>query len=182
MIYVGIDPGISGGVAALDATGHLVLAEAMPTCASPVAGRKMVDAVQLAAMLRGSAATTNRMRVALERVGAMPRNGAVSMFSFGQSYGTVIGVLGALACSWDFVAPQDWKRHHRLGSDKGQSLALATRLWPDLHLRKKDDGIAEAVLIAEWLRLRQEVRPNAPHERAAEGGPLDAVVGREEER
>ena len=44
------------------------------------------------------------------------------------------------------------------GSDKNASIVLASRLFPSASLaRKKDDGRAEALLIAEWAH-RQRVK------------------------
>lgn len=158
MIFIGIDPGISGALVAMDRNAHIVLAEEMPTMPSPIPKRRMVDGRKLSALLRGTSQYEGSAPlVALERVGAMPRQSPVSMFSFGQSYGTVIGVLGSLAYSWDFVAPQEWKKFHRLGPDKAQSVGLAMRRWPGLNLKKSDDGIAEAALIADWLRIRNNL-------------------------
>jgi hypothetical protein len=42
-------------------------------------------------------------------------------------------------------------------SDKNTSLELARQLWTTAPLtRKKDHGVAEALLLAEWIR-RQEL-------------------------
>jgi crossover junction endodeoxyribonuclease RuvC len=49
------------------------------------------------------------------------------------------------------VKPQKWKKHFSLDKDKDKSRALANRRFPDNHqdfARKKDDGRAEAALIA----------------------------------
>jgi hypothetical protein len=50
------------------------------------------------------------------------------------------------------VRPQVWKPFWKLSTDKAESIARAQTLWPGLELRKKDDGIAEAGLIAEYWR------------------------------
>ena len=152
MIFVGIDPGITGGIAAITHKGEIRLRERMPTMPSPIAAkRKMVCGRTVAAMLRGLA-PLGPVHVALERVGSMPGNGGVAMFSFGTSWGIVIGVLEAAALPYTLVLPQKWKGHHGLGADKAQAIGLAMRLWPDITLKKADDGVAEALLLADWLR------------------------------
>ena len=152
MIFIGIDPGITGGIAAIDDKGAVRLCEHMPTMPSPVAAkRNMVNGREVAAMVRGLA-PEGPVHVALERVGAMPRQSPVSMFSFGTSWGIVIGVLEASALPYTLVLPQKWKGHHGLGADKAQAIGLAMRLWPGITLKKSDDGPAEALLIADWLR------------------------------
>jgi hypothetical protein len=158
MICIGVDPGLSGAIAAIDSTGEVVGVHAMPTMPSPIPKRRMVDGRELAAVIRGFA-HAGRSVVAVELVGAMPGNGGVTMFSFGQSFGTILGVLGALGTPYQFVRPQVWKKHHGLGADKAQSIGAAMRRWPELNLLKKDDGIAEALLIADWLRMNHGIHP-----------------------
>ena len=94
----------------------------------------------------------------------MPQQGVVSMFKFGTNYGIWQGRLEALGIPFLFVTPQKWQREvfdsAVKGDRKAMSLSLARRIFPDMleHLkRKKDDGRADALLIAEWAR-RQGVR------------------------
>lgn len=154
MIFVGIDPGISGGIAAIDSEGAIVLLTRMPTMPSNIAKRKMVDPAAMSNMMRTIVHCGVRPHVALEQVGSMPRQGVVGTFSFGQAYGTVIGVLGALGMPFQFVTPQKWKGHHSLTADKTQSIGLVMRRWPEREWKKSDDGPAEALLIADWLRVQ----------------------------
>jgi hypothetical protein len=52
-----------------------------------------------------------------------------------------------------WVEPRVWKRVMGVTSDKLTSLALARSLWPEAPLaRVKDHGVAEALLLAEYLR------------------------------
>jgi hypothetical protein len=54
------------------------------------------------------------------------------------------------------VTPQKWKKDMGLTSDKDLSLAMARELWPTAPLsRKMDNGRAEALLMAEWLRKQE---------------------------
>jgi crossover junction endodeoxyribonuclease RuvC len=51
------------------------------------------------------------------------------------------------------VTPQKWQKHYGKSSDKEHSRQLANRLFPSLAdrlNRKKDDGSAEALLIAKY--------------------------------
>ena len=45
----------------------------------------------------------------VERVHSMPRQGEASTFSFGCSFGVVLGVLGAMGIPFELVAPKVWK-------------------------------------------------------------------------
>jgi len=82
-------------------------------------------------------------------------------FAFGLSYGGILGTLGALGLPHDVVQPASWKRKAGIppGAPKAASIAQALRLLPTAapHLaRKKDDGRAEALLLAlqGWERRR----------------------------
>ncbi len=91
--------------------------------------------------------------VLVEKVGPRPGEGAVGAFSFGHTFGGILGVLAALRLPHDVVMPAVWKRQAGIppGADKGVSIATAKRLLPDAEdmlNRKKDDGRAEALLLA----------------------------------
>jgi crossover junction endodeoxyribonuclease RuvC len=89
----------------------------------------------------------------VEQVGAMPGQGVSSMFAFGQAYGMVLGVLAGLYIPVRTVTPASWKRAMKLNTGKDAARAEAARRWPQQageFRRVKDDGKAEAALIALW--------------------------------
>jgi crossover junction endodeoxyribonuclease RuvC len=92
--------------------------------------------------------------VYIEQVGAMPGQGVVSMFNFGHSVGTVMGVVAALLIPCTLVAPQKWKKAAGLiGMDKDAARARALQLWPDwreLNKKGKGQALADAALIARY--------------------------------
>jgi len=150
--YIGIDPGKSGGVAITD--GVTISAWKMP--ASPH---------DLAALLRD----LDGARVAVvEKVASSPQMGVKSAFTFGQGYGTLLGVLSALQIRVETVAPLKWQKAMGCmsGGDKGVTRAAALRLWPrgpdpwlheacsviPDHATKITHATADAMLIAEWAR------------------------------
>jgi len=84
----------------------------------------------------------------------MPKQGVASTFKFGRSYGTILGVLGALSIPTIRVRPQVWKHHFGLlRQPKDASRALAQRLYPDLQGLNlvKHHGRADALLLARFL-------------------------------
>jgi len=150
MVIVGIDPGLGGAVAFLDAAAARVLDIIdMPTLALSRGGKakREIDVHALAAAL-------GRDRIGhafLELVGAMPGQGVSSVFSFGKSYGIAIGVVATLGIPMSFVAPRKWKAALSVPAAKdgararaSQLLPAAARFWPLV----KHDGRAEAALIA----------------------------------
>ena len=99
-----------------------------------------------------------RLFAVVEHVGAMPGQGVTSCFSFGESFGWLQGVLDAMKIPYELVRPQKWKKAFSCTSDKNTSIAVATRLFPGVDLRrtprctKPHDGKAEALLMAEYAR------------------------------
>ena len=144
MIYIGIDPGKNGGIAFIN----------------PTHNYQLVYPFSEEVLLRelGACYKDYDMKCVLEKVNAMPGQGVVSMFNFGQNYGFIQGVLKAYGIPYELVTPQKWKKEFSCTSDKNTSIDVCKRLFPGVNLKatercKKDhDGIAEALLIAEYGR------------------------------
>ena len=84
----------------------------------------------------------------------MPGQGVTSMFSFGRSLGILEGTLAGLDIPYTLVTPQVWKKAMGANASKDGAREMAMRLWPsksELFKRKKDDGRAEAALLALYL-------------------------------
>jgi crossover junction endodeoxyribonuclease RuvC len=147
MRVVGIDPGASGAIVVLenDTPIEWML---MPTVKVGSASR--VNASALADFIRGAEVD----HVYVELVGAMPGQGVSSMFNFGHSTGTVMGVLGALEVPHTLVTPQAWKKAAGLiGKDKDAARARAIQLWPtwrELDAKGKGQAFADAALIGRY--------------------------------
>src|SRR5215472_11819655 len=102
MIIAGIDPGLSGALAFLDAASSMVLDIVdMPTLALSRGGKKKreLDAHALARLLVAQPIG----HAFVEHVGAMPGQGVSSVFAFGKSFGALIGVLAAVGVPMTFV-------------------------------------------------------------------------------
>jgi crossover junction endodeoxyribonuclease RuvC len=147
-MIIGIDIGVTGGIAVLDKSGALVEIHDMPTLQDGPAGRRAVNAPLLAAIIFKSHAD----QAFVEHVGARPGEGAVGAFSFGRARGVIEGTLAAAGVPCAFITPACWKRAVGLTlASKDAARAEAIRRWPnhaELFARVKDDGRAEAALIA----------------------------------
>jgi len=148
---IGIDPGISGAIAVLR-DGILDFVIDMPTVeiASGKTTKRHISAVTLALHLE----TYCKAHVVIEKVGAMPGQGVTSMFNFGRSAGIIEGVVAALRMPHTYVTPQTWTKAVGRAAGKDASRMRAMELFPaakaDLFKRAKDDGRADAALIAHW--------------------------------
>lgn len=153
---VGIDPGFSGALAIYNqATKQLCTLTTMPlTPISVIATdtRRCVDATKLAHLLHPLCGEIDR--VILERVNASPKMGVTSAFRFGEGFGTIVGVLGALGLRVSYAYPSVWKTALGLSSDKTKSTELAASLFPNyaatFRKGKNSADFAEAALLARY--------------------------------
>lgn len=140
MVYIGIDPGKKGGYAAIKdgvAETHLWDNEAF------IEWLKQID---------------DQCIVCLEHVHAFPGDTGKSSFNFGKSAGFIEGVLSALGKPYQLVDPRRWKNSFALDSDKAKSIEVCKHLFPGVSLlpnercKVSSDGMAEALLMAEYAR------------------------------
>ena len=153
MKHIGIDPGLSGAIAVL--TDDTLQIHDMPVMTVDRNGKakRQVSANELAELLNLYAGKD--CHVYVERVSAMAGQGVTSVFSFGRSFGMIEGILAALKMPVTFVAPATWTRAIGRSPGKDASRARAMELFPNYEYffkRVKDDGRADAALIAHWGR------------------------------
>lgn len=142
MIYMGIDPGQKGAFAIISAAKIEVW---------PMDKKNLIEICRYAAPFE--------VRCCLEKVHAMPKQGVRSMFTFGEGYGYLKGVLESFEISYQEIQPRKWKAEFELNTDKAASIEIARQLFPDVNLipegcRKPSDGMAEALLMAEYARRK----------------------------
>ena len=153
MKIAGIDPGLSGAIAVLD--GATVRCVDAPTLAVK-SGKKTRQHFDLQAMTR-ILREHGPDHVFIESVHSMPAQGVASSFQFGMGFGMWQGILAALGIPYTLITPQRWKKMMLadMGSEKSAARLRAGQLFPaaaEQFARVKDDGRAEAVLIAEYGR------------------------------
>jgi len=153
--FMGIDPGVTGGLATIGAeSGELIHAARTPIL--PVPGKKEYDVPAMRDALTQHA--SNLRLVTIEKVGAMPRDGRVGAFSFGCGYGLWLGLMVALSIPYIEVPPQRWQSRMLAGLPRGpkskaSAMRAAKSLFPTIPVRvKADNGIADAALIGEYGR------------------------------
>ena len=140
--YIGIDPGVSGGIAVLDESGKVLNVRKMPDTETD-----LFEHLGICNFGPGSGGT----RAVLEYVRAMPKMGVASMFEFGRGYGAVRMALLANRIPFEEVTPQKWQKTLgcRTGGNKNISKARAQELFPGV---KVTHAIADALLLAEYAR------------------------------
>lgn len=151
-MILAIDPGKTGAIALVDRQGILVdVADLEPLYAGPVLSPSLLRAtiLDLCCDLPGEV-----WACVVEAVNSHGM-GRQSAFNFGQSLGTCRSVPVCLGIRVVDVTPTTWKRAMALTADKDVARARAADRWPDhadKFRRVKDDGRAEAALLACWWR------------------------------
>ena len=148
MKILGVDPGKKGGFALLQ-NGKPI--ELLPMV---VAGKDL-DLEYIASWIIDAGPID---LCVMEKVGAMPKQGVVSMFTFGKVTGAIYGILATLKIPYRLVTPQTWKKIVLDGTDRSKEASLdhVKRLYPELDLRatsqsrKPHEGIIDALCIAEY--------------------------------
>lgn len=107
VVYVGVDPGITGAMCLLDDDRYPFGLIKLPTRALP-SGKKCLDGQELFNFFRSA---SSKFRFIVEDVHAMPKQGVTSMFSFGQTVGIIRAVTQILDLPTTYVAPQTWKKY-----------------------------------------------------------------------
>lgn len=150
MPFLGVDPGIRGGIAALNGSA-VILAVDIPTIGEKA--KQRVNVHELHALLVSASPIDHAF---IERAQAMPKQGASSGFLYGRAVGAIETAIALAGIPLTIVEPSKWKKHFRLaGGDKERARQLALQLYPKASAmlsRKKDHGRAEAILIAQYGR------------------------------
>ncbi|MGJ7611126.1 MULTISPECIES: hypothetical protein [unclassified Variovorax] len=158
MIFIGIDPGLSGAISFV--TDRTCVVEDLPTMPLPGDGliTKKIDGRALVTLIRKNVPIGEMAEAYLEQVNTMGgKNNAVqTQGSLMRSLGAIETVLECLGYKPTMLGPQKWKRFYGLDADKKKALEKARVLYPDAPLSLvKHHNRAEAVLIAHWgLRKR----------------------------
>jgi len=149
MRIVGIDPGKTGAIAAVNERICAVVD-------TPVFGTRSrpgdLNPDGMISVLR----SMEPHHVYIETQQAMPKQGVSSTFCTGYGYGLWIGIITALGLPWTAVRANTWKKAMLAGldkSDKNVSRVAAVRMFPQLSgqlARVSDHGRAEALLIAAY--------------------------------
>jgi len=140
-LICGIDPGKRGGIAMMDS--HEIRLH-------PYSDETLLNLMPVLHRYNGI--------VIVEKQWARPGQSISATFLLGEEYGFIKGVIEAYGVNYGTIAPQVWKKEFGVTSDKQSSIDMAKKLYPGINLlptkrsRKDSDGMAEALLIAEWGR------------------------------
>ena len=149
MIILGIDPGLSGGLALVEAGNRPLL---LAVSDVPTTGEKAKRRVDVGGVLQFVRQYPPDHAI-IERAQAMPEQGASSGFIYGRAVGALEAAIEALGIPLTVIESTAWKKAHGLiKRGKEDSRQRAIRLFPGAagFERKLDHNRAEAALIAYY--------------------------------
>lgn len=169
MRFIGIDPGLKGGIAVIKEDGSLELTP-MPTI-----GEKEYDIFELKRILREAAcgllpekttleASHSKSLLVFERQHALPGQGLTSSLKTGIGYGILLGLVAGLEIPHEVVWAKAWQKVLFVGlppeyDTKVKSEIVAKRLFPSADFRKStrarksSDGLTDAACLAYYAKL-----------------------------
>lgn len=147
-VIIGIDPGLKGGISLIK-RGVPVKVWKMPVIKS---GTKSILNLQALNEIFDNCKSYSDFEgclVVLERVHAMPKQGVVSVFTFGEGYGVIKGMTVAHGLDLMEVRPTEWQSALLQGipKDLGKKRSIAYCLHRYSGLGTLSDGEADAICL-----------------------------------
>lgn len=170
MKIIGIDPGISGGIAILNEDGSYESLHDIPLIT--IKEEKRVKTTKADREINPKAktkkATTTRKeldikaihdlipdnsKIIIEDVSAMPGQGVTSMFTFGKNYGILLSIIALKGAEVHTVRPAKWQKHFGLTMSKNDKEGKTKGEITSIHKQ----NIADKVLsIYPEVQIRNE--------------------------
>ena len=171
MIFVGIDPGLTGALAFIDTVSGEVHIDDIPTKDRPCGGEvsREVDGLALVQLARARIPPGRDAMSACENVRSFGRSSQqrpATTDSLQRTLGALVAIFDALRWPCTLVEPREWQKFYGLKGkaseerEKGElpaAVKLAQSLYPraaPVLYRIKDHNRAEALLIAHYVRGR----------------------------
>ena len=150
-LFIGIDPGLTGGVAILDEAGGIITTTLMPRVGSDIDIRAVRDMLPL----------YDDLHVTLEL--QQVRQGQGGDLTTGCNWGRLRALVELEGIPHQIITPTQWSKHFKIPSKsptkaekKQHSFAAARRIWGDafndLKIGVSKDGMVDALLIGRYGR------------------------------
>ena len=164
-IYIGIDPGTSGGISVM----YSFNARANASIPMPATELDVWNFLEPLTRIPDT-----KIVAVIEKVWASPqagrKQGGSSMFTFGQGFGACRMALTAIGAEWEEITPQKWMKSLGIPSTPGAEKkdqkeklrAFAQRLYPKLPIwgeprsLTRQRAICDALLIATFCKRKYE--------------------------
>ena len=174
-LFLGIDPGISGCVAAINSSGRYVGFFDIPTIEKPGVSKKKETKAKVKRKVDGKELYNQLLsltdiepsecllvlegQVAMsppKKKGEEQRSmGASSLMSLGHTYGAIEAAVQIAGMRYEIVYPRKWKNKYKIPGEKDggkkYALSIARMLFPKAPLNlQRHHNRAEALLLAKY--------------------------------
>lgn len=169
-LWIGIDPGKSGAIVAVDSDGRIIGKDVIPLLGTDVDAKGIYEILK-------RYSNEYDITVILEEVHSLHKMAAATNFSMGHTLGIILGIVIASSLRLIRVQPKAWQKEVWITSEieylpkkpdqknasintKLTSMKAAHRLFPNEDFRKSarstndHDGITDSVLLAEYGRRK----------------------------
>lgn len=161
-VYIGIDNGVSGGLAAISAiSGTIISMTPMPTLVARQGNE--VDILAVWKWVQPIEASREKITIIIEEPGGS--KSAKAATSMAGSFHALRAMCALARIRWHRVTPQIWQKVMlpgcKAGDTKPRALTVARSLWPDEAFLATDrskvphEGLIDAALIGEYGRQKQ---------------------------
>ena len=156
--FIGIDPGVTGGICVIDEADRLLLLE---SCPKTVKGQWEALRRAMGCLTGGKYSSMPDGVCALEHVHSMPKQGVRSVWTFSGNYHAWLMALVAAEIPYQQISPQRWMKHFGVTSShsgtaaerkkrrKTQILHMAEQRYPSTKIVL---DMADAVMLAVYAR------------------------------
>jgi len=160
VVYLGIDPGKKGALAAIYNEGQTVESWHVPMVSNEYNLRAMLQLLVKFQHLRKDGW---RVETGIEEQNPRPTDSKHTAKMVGFSQGLWSMACAANSLPFQVISPRSWKpKYVAKGATKQESILAAITIYPEVELPlKKDEARAEAILIADYL-MRMERKLNFP--------------------
>lgn len=146
-LFLGIDVGKAGGIAMISYRNDEEDANCMKFS-------KNLDELDSILKIATNTFELDRIHCLVEHVHAFPKQGVVSMFSFGQNLGQWEGMITSNQIKYSYINPRQWMSEYvELGLAKKERkrklLGKAKELYPNI---KVTFNVSDALLIADYCK------------------------------
>lgn len=164
-MVIGIDNGISGGLAAISLYGQMIEAIPMPSQRWRKRNEVDVRAVHLWLTQVTGGNLSNALYVIEE-----PNNSRTpsTAYSVASSFHSLRGFFETKVLRWERITPQSWQKEILgkvpKGETKPYALKKASEIWPDERFlagprcKKAHDGMIDAALISHYALIKRVAR------------------------
>lgn len=161
-IYVGIDPGFTGGIAAIDEENRIVASHRMPVVEIGKS-KKWYDENRIREIISGLKDQAEHIMAVIEQQHSFPKQGIVATGKLMCGYGFLRGLVVGLGIPYITPPSRTWTRQIYsgiIGEGKGRSILACERLFPDCdltpgNLKKPHHGIADGFLLAYYGKTKE---------------------------